>query len=95
MCGVTSLERIYNLGTPDNHPVYPRKEAVNRVAVVEGTGSPSCKIDLDQTSPVEHTFLPRPSALADGPEGNQKAIVIRAEQQKEGRKIVCSQGLLE
>lgn len=34
-CRVTSLERIYNLGTPVNHPVNPRQEAVNRVAVVE------------------------------------------------------------
>lgn len=35
-CGVMSLERIYNLGTPDNHPLNPRQEAVNRVAVVAG-----------------------------------------------------------
>lgn len=34
-CGVTSLERIYNLGTPVNHPVNPRQETVNRAAVVE------------------------------------------------------------
>lgn len=56
---------------------------------------PSCKINLDQTTLAEHIFLPRPSALADSPESNQKAIVIGAEQQKEGQEMVCSQGLLE